>query len=391
MPWLNWGMATTYVFFQFFLQATAGLMASQWSLDFQLSKTQVGSLSASFFLAYVIMQIPVGLAYDRFGARKILISASILLSLGTFGLGLSHSYGQAYLARFIMGSGSAFGFIGMLYVTASWFSNRHFTMLVGISETLAMMGVALGEIGMASLITHVGWRVTMYLVGCCAIFVTILVIFIIQDPEHVSEEKEKISLSKSLKQVLRNPQVWLAGLYGFAMISIINAIANLWGIPFLVHRYPAMSLYTISTLMSVIFIGAAIGGPFCAWLVQCGIKRQIVMTIFATLTLLCYSCVVYLKIDFLGILYFLLFLTGFFSSAYILVFGVVKDSVTQERRGTALSTSNMILMMSALILQPLLGKSLELHFNFEQTLSIITATLVIATLLSLVLDKKAGK
>lgn len=48
----------------------------------------------------------------------------------------------------------------------------------------------------------------------------------------------------------------------------------------------------------------------------------------------------------------------------------------------------MILMMSALILQPLLGKSLELHFNFEQTLSIITAVLVIATLLSLVLDKK---
>lgn len=48
MPWLNWGMATTYVFFQFFLQATAGLMASKWSLDFQLSKTQVGSLSALF-------------------------------------------------------------------------------------------------------------------------------------------------------------------------------------------------------------------------------------------------------------------------------------------------------------------------------------------------------
>ncbi|KTD41811.1 MFS transporter [Legionella parisiensis] len=390
MPWLNWGMATTYVFFQFFLQATAGLMASKWSLDFQLTKTQVGSLSAAFFLAYVIMQIPVGLAYDRFGTRKILISASILLSLGIFGLGLSQSYGQAYLARLIMGSGSAFGFIGMLYVTASWFSNRHFTMLVGISETLAMMGVALGEVGMASLITHLGWRVTMYVVGCCAIVVTLFVIFIIQDPEHcsISEEREQISPSKALKQVLQNPQVWLAGLYGFAMISIINAIANLWGIPFLVHRYPAMSLYTVSTLMSVVFIGAAIGGPFCAWLVQCGVKRQIVMTLFASLTFLFYSFVVYLKIEFLGILYFLLFLTGFFSSAYILVFGVVKDSVTNELRGTALSTSNMILMMSALILQPLLGKSLELHFNFEQTLSIITAALVIATLLSLALDKK---
>lgn len=391
MPWLNWGMATTFVFFQFFLQATAGLMAAKWSLDFQLTKTQVGSLSAAFFLAYVIMQIPVGLAYDRFGTRKILISASILLCLGIFGLGLSQQYWQAYLSRLIMGCGSAFGFVGMLYVTASWFSNRHFTMLVGISETLAMIGVALGEIGMASLITHLGWRITMYLVGCCAIVVALCVIFIIQDPEDrsLSVEKETISLSKALQQVLRNPQVWFAGFYGFAMISIVNAIANLWGVPFLVHRYPGMSLYTVSTMMSVVFIGSGIGGPFCAWLVQCGINRQKVMTLFALLTFLFYSLVIYWKVYFLGIVYCLLFITGFFSAAYILVFGVVKDSITKELHGTALSTANMILMMSALIQQPLLGKLLELHFNFEQTLSVITVALVVATILSLALDKHA--
>ncbi|KTD62510.1 MFS transporter [Legionella spiritensis] len=389
MPWLNWATATIYVFFQFFLQATAGLMAARWRIDFELTRTQVGSLSGAFFVAYVLMQIPVGLAYDRFGARKILISASVLLCVGIFGLGLSQEYWQAYLARLVMGCGSAFGFVGMLYVTSSWFSNRHFTMLVGISETLALMGVALGEVGMAWLITHYGWRITMYMAGGCALILTVVVVFIIRDPvKNIPVEvNEWVPLGRAFKKVIRNRQVWLAGLYGFAMISIINVVANLWGIPFFVQRYPAMSLHTASTMISIIFIGTGIGGPFHAWLIQRFSARQVIMTGCVCLTLLLYSMVLYWSTLPFWMLYGLLFLTGFFSSAYILVFGVVKDSINRELQGTALSAANMLLMMSAPLLQPLVGKLLELEFNFEQALSIIVITLVAAVFLSLGLDK----
>ncbi|WP_160149850.1 MFS transporter [Legionella beliardensis] len=393
MSWLNWGTATIYVFFQFFLQATTGLMAAGLSQDFHLTKTQVGTLSAAFFVAYVVMQIPVGLAYDRLGARKILIAASILLSLGIFGLSLSQAYWQAYVARLIMGCGSAFGFVGMLYVTASWFSNRQFTMLVGISETLALMGVAFGEVGMASLITHYGWRSTLYIAGCCAFLVTLFVIFIIRDPEVnlQAKEPEVIPLKLALKCVLKNRQIWLAGLYGFSLVSIINVFANLWGVPFLAQRYPTMSLHLVSTLISVIFIGTGIGGPFCAYLVQKKIDRHHVMALFALLAGLFFAIAVYWPISPLGILYCLLFLTGFFSASYILVFEVVKDSIAKELRGTALSAANMILMMSAPILQPLIGKLLELNFNFKQALSLIAMMLITATFLALRLSNKEKK
>jgi MFS family permease len=91
VPWLNWGVAVSFVLSQFFLQAASGLMAASWQNDLQLTTTQLGFLSAVFFIAYVVMQIPVGLAYDRFSARKILLVASVLLCTGTFGLGLSHT------------------------------------------------------------------------------------------------------------------------------------------------------------------------------------------------------------------------------------------------------------------------------------------------------------
>lgn len=393
LPWLNWGTTTSFVLFQFFLQAASGLMAAGWQTDFQLTTTEVGSLSAAFFISYVIMQIPVGLAYDRFGARTILIVASILLCSGTFALAFSQLYWQAFVARMIMGIGSAFGFVGMLYVTASWFSGRHFALLVGISETLAMMGVALGEVGMAWIISHYGWRFTMMIGGWCALGVVLFVIVFVRDHKNLlikenKESKESLSFTTAIKEVISNKQVWLAGFYGFAMFSIVNVVVTLWGVPFFIHQHHPLSLHTAGIMMSMVFIGIGIGGPFNAWLVQRWKKRQALMSLFAFLTTIIFAIILYIPGLPLWSLSILLGLLGFFSSTYIQVFAVVKDSVAVGVRATALSTTNMLLMSSAPLLQPLIGKLLELNFTFPQALSVIFFLLVLSILLSFGLDKK---
>lgn len=374
LPWLNWGATTSFVLFQFFLQTASGLMAAGWQADFQLTTTEVGSLSAAFFISYVIMQIPVGFAYDRFGARKILITASILLCTGTFALAFSQVYWQAFFARMIMGIGSAFGFVGMLYVTASWFSGRHFALLVGISETLAMMGVALGEVGMAWIISHYGWRFTMMIGGWCALGVALFVIIFVRD--HASqltkenkESEQSLSFVAAIKDVIGNKQIW--------------------GVPFFLHQHHPISLHTAGIMMSMVFIGIGIGGPFNAWLVQRWKKRQVLMSLFALITTILFGMILYMPGLPLWSLSILLGLLGFFSSTYIQVFAVVKDAVAVGVRATALSTTNMLLMASAPLLQPLVGKLLQLNYTFPQALSVIFFLLALTVVLSFGLDKKS--
>ncbi|QBR85049.1 MFS transporter [Legionella israelensis] len=392
LPVLNWAIATSFVLFQFFLQATAGLMAASWKMDFNLTSTQVGSLSAAFFITYVLMQIPVGLAYDRLGARKVLITASMVLAAGIFLLAYSQVYWQAFVSRLLMGMGSGFGFVGMLYVTATWFSGRQFALFVGLAETLAMMGVTLGEIGMAWVITHYGWRLTLMIVGFMVLLITLLVALFIHDQaDYLSQEEEyqRGSLPTILGQVLLNQQVWIAGFYGFAMVSIINVFATLWGVSFIEHQYHPISLHTVGSLISMIFLGIGIGGPFLAWLVRYyEDKRRLFLGFFALATTLLLMIVVYIPHLSLWALYFLLLLLGFFSSGYIQVFAVVKDAVKVSHRGTALSTSNMILMSSALLLQPLIGKMLFLGFSYPQALSLLIIVLGVAVVLSFYLDRK---
>ncbi|WP_419420096.1 MFS transporter [Legionella sp. D16C41] len=393
IPWINWGIAVSFVLSQFFLQAASGLMAAFWQKDFALNTTQVGFLSSVFFIAYVGMQIPVGLAYDRFGARKILLTASILLCLGTFGLGFSHNYWQAVIARILMGFGSSFGFVGMLYTTSSWFSSRYFALLVGLAETLAMIGVALAEIIMAWVISHYGWRVMLYIAGSGMFLINFLIYIFVRDRKtNQSKAKKAIALKDALLKTIRNKQVWFAGLYGFATFAVINVVVGLWGIPFMT-QYHKLSLPTASSMMSMVFIGTAIGGPFNAWFVERWLNgrwlnRRFATTLFAIITAILFSALIYMPYLSVKLGFVLLFLIGFFSSIYIQVFAIVKDHTEPSVRATALATTNMLLMASAPILQPIIGKLLAINYSFPQALSLLVFIFIIAIGLSFGLDKK---
>ncbi|WP_043874397.1 MFS transporter [Legionella massiliensis] len=387
--WLNWMVSTCFALFQFFLQAAAGLMATGWQNDFQLTSGQVGTLSAAFFISYTLMQVPVGLIFDRFGARKILIIATIIMVAGCFSLALSQVYWQAILARLVMGIGSSFGFVGMLYVTSSWFSGRYFALFIGVSETLAMLGVALGEIGMATIISTYGWRYTMIVVGCVATVMTGAVILIIRDHASLSDKNKKaLPIVRALKEVLSNRQVWLAGYYGFALFSIVNVVVTLWGIPFLIERYYPLTLDVAGAMMSMVFLGIAIGGPFNAWLIQRWKHRQLFMQLFALVTTILFALTIYIPKFSPPGLYFIFLSLGIFSSSYIQVFAIVKDTVSTAVQATALSVTNMIVMISAPLLQPLVGLLLEKKYSFTQSLSLISIILIINLITSFALDKK---
>ena len=84
--------------------------------NFHISASTLGILSAFYFYAYSPMQIPAGLLMDRFGARRLLTFATFICGLGGILFGFAPSLWLASLARFLMGLGSAFAFVGLVFV-----------------------------------------------------------------------------------------------------------------------------------------------------------------------------------------------------------------------------------------------------------------------------------
>ncbi len=57
--------------------------------DFALSSTEVGLLTSTYFLFYLVLQIPAGMAGDRWGLKKVLLVTYALAGAGVLGLGLA--------------------------------------------------------------------------------------------------------------------------------------------------------------------------------------------------------------------------------------------------------------------------------------------------------------
>lgn len=385
---LSWFLSSFFVFYQFFLQTIASVMSNAWMKTFHLDMLGVSNLSSSFFYAYVLMQIPVGLIYDRYKTKPVLIFAAAVLTLGCFMMAMSQTFYMAMLARFLMGTGSAFGFIGLLQVTAQWFSPRKFALMLGLSEAFAMTGVTLGIILLAWLIGHYNWQVMMYGAGAVAALLMFAIIFILQDKPK-EKTMGKINLANVVKQVvtvLKNKQLIVASVYAFFIFSIITAFTSLWGVSFLTHT-SHVSRTLATSMMSAALIGIAIGGPLNGYLSSKVERPKLIMMYGAALATLTMSAVVFLPGLSTMSYYILFFLVGVFCSTYIQALSIINASVDESIRGTALSVANMLIIASAPILQLSIGAMLDTNFfhlavsmaeNYRLSIAILPMGMLVA-------------
>src|SRR4249920_337217 len=73
--------------------------------DLNLSASSTGLILSSFFAGYAIMQLPGGWLADRFGARRVLITAVIMWSIFTGLTGAAWSLTSMIIIRFLFGIG----------------------------------------------------------------------------------------------------------------------------------------------------------------------------------------------------------------------------------------------------------------------------------------------
>ncbi len=390
--WLSWGITTLFVIFQFFLQTAAGVMAQHWKIDFHIDALAVANLSAAFFYVYVFMQIPAGLTYDHYNPKIILTCAAVTLALGCLIFSYSHNYYIAFLARALMGIGASFGFVGMLQISALWFSPTAFPIIVSLAETIGAISTAGSEILLAWLVVDFGWRYTTFYAGITAVLIALFAFIIIKNKPMSTEPKNIIaekSIWLSLFQLSKNKQVWLIGIYGFFTFTLINVFTSLWGVPFLTTVYH-FSLHTAAQMLSVVFLGIASGTLTISWIsMQIG-RRKPMMFICALAPTILLSVLFFVPNLSQISIYILLFFSGLFTAGYVLCFALVKELVPVNYRAAALAMINMLMMISAPILQPLIGWFISHQFfgllhsitlTYQISLAILPIGLIIACIL----------
>ena len=81
--WLIWSLGALSFSYAFFQRVAPSVIVGELMRDFAVGAAVLGNLSAIYLYAYASLQIPIGLALDRWGARRMLSGAAILAACGS--------------------------------------------------------------------------------------------------------------------------------------------------------------------------------------------------------------------------------------------------------------------------------------------------------------------
>jgi nitrate/nitrite transporter NarK len=334
-----------------FYRASNAVIAPQLQRDLSLTSESLGMLSASFFYAFAITQIPLALLLDRLGARMIMTVLTLVGSLGSCVFGLSGGLHGAVLGRVLLGLGMAGNLMGGMKLFTQWYSSRDFATLSGLLVGAGALGTIAASTPLALLAGLIGWRWSFIAIGICTAGLGIFFCAKVQDAPYQADASAARSprdrgTADRLKILFLSSDYWLISCGTFFRYGTLMAIQGLWAGPYLMECF-GLTPVQAGNIIMLTTIGYVVGGSGGGWLsdrVLHSRKYVVILGIGGMAVVALMLTYGWGQCDVLLRACTFLFL-GFFSGCANVVYAHIKGIMPPEMSGMAMTGINFFTML----------------------------------------------
>jgi MFS family permease len=340
--------------------------------DFAVSGAILGNLSAFYFYAYASLQMPVGMALDRWGPRKVMSLGVLLAGAGCLIFASAPNVEVAYVGRTFIGAGAAFGLLGGMVLAGAWFSPRRFAMLSGLLMTVGILGGIVGQAPMALLVEAEGWRRSIIYLGILALILGFVMWLVIRDrPKTADASRPAVAAGAAasgegvlaaLWRVAKHPQTIAIAFFCGLSASPMLAFGALWGVPYAETRF-GVDRASAAFATSMLLFGFVVGGPLCGWLSDRIGRRKLPMVAGTILGGLAMTAALYLPGLSFAAYQGLMFVAGLASTGMVVAYALTREHNAGGGSGAALGLVNMAAVMGGAVFQPVVGLLLDLQWT----------------------------
>src|SRR5918998_5254060 len=145
-----------------------------------------GASAVSLFLVlqlavYAALQVPVGVALDRFGSRRLILAGALMMATGQLVLALATDVPTAIAARVLVGAGDAMTFISVLRVIGLWFPGGTVPLMTQLTGILGQVGSVVAAYPLVALLHGTSWQTTFLGAAATGVVVALLVLVALRD------------------------------------------------------------------------------------------------------------------------------------------------------------------------------------------------------------------
>ncbi|PDQ34465.1 MAG: MFS transporter [Candidatus Lumbricidophila eiseniae] len=245
--WLVWGVAVAAYLLSVTNRNSLAAVGTDAASRFHADASTLSLIAVVQLFIFSAMQIPVGLLLDRFGARPIIVTGMIVLSMGQLTMAFSENTPTALIARLLLGAGDAAIFPSALRVISTWFPAQRTPVMVQLTGIVGSIGQLVAVLPFASLLHATGWTIAFGSLAGLGTLFSILMFGVIRNHPPDRDRDVAINTATGAIKVVRSaadvrrgfreswmhPATRLAFWSHFTAPFSGSAFAMLWGFPFL--------------------------------------------------------------------------------------------------------------------------------------------------------------
>lgn len=238
-------------------------------------------------------------------------------------------------------------------------------MMTGLIVTVAMLGGLVAQYPMTWLVTQLGWRDGVMVVGWVGVVMWVLMCLGIADApkDKPIVEVARPSFLAMMKQAYMNQQMLRVGLFASLMNMSIAVFGAMIGTLYLMERL-GVSKEIAASINGMLFLGSIVGGPLIGrWSDRLGerllpMKTGLIGALIVTLMILYVPLTSWM-------MYVLFFLLGIFISAQVISYAYVAESQPHSMTATAVSIVSICTQSGYIFFQNIFSHLLAWHASIQ--------------------------
>jgi predicted MFS family arabinose efflux permease len=215
-------------FLSYALRSVNAAIAPNLVTDLSLNAEQLGKLSSAYLFAFALLQVPLGIWLDRFGARRTESALLILAALGCVVFATAQSYVWLWVGRALIGAGVCGCLMAAFKGFRDWFDPSLQSRLAAYMLVAGTCGVLTTTVPVQWLVAQSGWRPVFFLAAGLLLLSSAALFFGLPKTQDNPAAKSTNHRQFGSLDILREPYFWRMGLLCMVFVGGFVAMQSLW-------------------------------------------------------------------------------------------------------------------------------------------------------------------
>ena len=337
-------------FVSYFFRTVNAVVYPDLAHDLGLSADSIGLLTGAYFFAFAAAQLPVGVALDRFGPRKVQVPMLMIATIGAALFASAHSLTELIIARGLIGFGVAGSLMAAIKASSLWLLQDRLPLSTAGLLSVGGLGAMASTAPMHAVLQLTDWRGAFIGLGACTLAVSLLIFVVV--PEHPKKQETRfLEMAAAVKQLYSAWTFWRLSLYSIFAHATYMAVQGLWMGPWLrdVAHLDRAAVANVLMAGTVAMVAGSLGfGWLTDYLRKFGVKPILVcgagIWMFVLFQFLMVSA---------GDINPLVVAVGFsfFGTATTMNYAIVAQSVPVHLTGRVSTSFNLLVFLLAFVVQ----------------------------------------